>query len=200
MTGTMVQAQEDHLDNREVLRLGVKFGVCRSNVYDSEGDEFNSEAKFGFTGGAFLKIPIGRLAGIQPEVLLTQKGFKGRGNLIGSPYDFKRTSVFLDIPIMLAVKPSEFISLMAGPQYSYLLNQKDEFTSTTTSYAQEQEFKNDNIRKNILGIVAGMDINLNQIIISGRYSWDIQNNKGDGTSSTPRYKNQCLQLTVGMVF
>ncbi len=98
---------------------------------------------------------------------------------------------------MIALKPSEFITVVAGPQYSYLLKQKDVFSTTSMSLLQEQEFENDNIRKNIFGLVAGVDINIKHFVIGARMNWDIQHNNGDGTSSTPRYKNMWFQGTIG---
>jgi hypothetical protein len=58
------------------IRVGVKGGLNLSNVYDSRGQEFNADSKFGFAGGGFVSIPIGELIGIQPEILLSQKGFQ----------------------------------------------------------------------------------------------------------------------------
>lgn len=198
-TASVANAQND-LDNREKFQFGLKIGGSYSNVYDSKGEAFHADPKVGFTGGAFLIFPIGKYLGIQPEAMITQKGFKGNGNLLGSSYSFKRTTTFFEVPILFAFKPSEFLTMLFGPQFSYLLNQKDKFTSPIVNTNQEREFEQDNIRKNILGIVAGVDINLKQIVMSGRIGWDVQNNKGDGTSSTPRYKNVCSQITVGYKF
>lgn len=195
---SIVMAQER--DNRENLRVGLKAGLNYSNVYDETGDSFNADAKFGLAGGIFLAIPIGKYLGIQPEVLVSQKGFQGTGMLLGSPYSFTRTTTYIDVPLQLAFKPSEFISLLAGPQYSYLIKQRDVFTNSASSLTQEQEFEQDNIRKNIFGVVGGMDINLRHVVLSSRVSWDVQNNNGDGSSYTPRYKNVWLQQTIGFAF
>jgi hypothetical protein len=158
---------------------------------------FNSDAKFGLTGGAFLKIPFGTYFGFQPEFIFTQKGFKGKGTLLGNSYDFKRTTTFVEVPLLLAIKPIQYITLLVGPQFSYLARERYEFTSTATSFDQEEEFKLDDVRKNIFGIVGGFDINLSNLNIGARLGWDIQNNNGNGTSTTPRYKNVCTQLTIG---
>lgn len=190
-------AQNNSADNRENIHFGLKAGISYSNVYDAQGDQFNADAKFGFSGGAFVAIPITSLFGIQPEFLLTQKGFKGSGNILGFPYSFKKTSTFFEIPILLAFKPTPFITILAGPQYSFLLKEKYEFTSSIINTLQENEFEQDNIRKNILGFVAGMDINMSKVVLSGRIGFDIQDNKGDGTSSTPRYKNVSGQIGLG---
>ncbi len=194
---SIANAQESTTDKRENLQIGAKAGMSYSNVYDADGDSFNADAKIGLTAGAFLRIPISELVGIQPELLITQKGFRGNGALLGNPYTFKRRSTFLDIPILVAFKPSEYITFLAGPQYSYLLQERNVFTSSSFSYVQEQEFKQDNIRKNIFGIVGGVDINLNHLVISGRIGLDVLNNRSDGSTTTPRYKNLSSQLTIG---
>ncbi|MEO6901850.1 MAG: porin family protein [Bacteroidia bacterium] len=197
---SMAQESTTETDFRESLRFGVKVGVNNSNVYDSNGEKFKADGKFGFVGGAFLAIPIGKYLGVQPEVLFSQKGFQANGTLLGSPYKVTRTTSYLDIPLQIALKPSEFITILAGPQYSYLIKQNDKFTSSIINTQQEQEFKNENIRKNMFGVVGGLDINLKHFIISGRLGWDISQNNGDGTTSTPRYKNRWIQATIGYAF
>lgn len=193
-------AQENETDFREKLQVGLKIGANYSNVYDTEGEAFNADAKFGLAMGGFLSIPIGKYLGFQPEFLYSQKGFKATGVILGSPYQFTRTTSYIDVPLLLVLKPSEFISLVAGPQYSYLVRQNDVFAIATTSIEQQQEFKNDNIRKNTLCFIGGIDFTLKHIVIGARAGWDIQKNIGDGTSLTPRYKNVWYQLTVGYKF
>lgn len=199
---SVVIAQDDSesKDNREKLQFGLKAGVNNSNVYDSKGEEFDADSKFGFVGGAVIVIPLGKYLGLQPEVLLSQKGFRANGRILNNTYSFTRTTTYLDIPLQLALKPSEFITLLAGPQFSYLLKQQDVFSNSVYSYEQENEFKQDNARKNTLGAVVGLDINLKHITLGARMAWDLQTNAGDGTSSTPRYKNVWLQGTIGYRF
>jgi hypothetical protein len=193
--GSSAQTSQNDLSNK--ITFGIKAGANLSNVYDSEGEQFNADAKLGIAAGIFVGIPIGPFFGIQPEVLFSQKGFKGTGSLLGSDYKFTRTTNYIDIPLLIAIKPSPFITILAGPQYSYLLKQKDSFTYSIVSDVQEQTFKNDNIRKNTLGIIGGIDINLSNLVIGARVGWDLTQNNGDGTSTTPRYKNVTYQATVG---
>jgi hypothetical protein len=68
------------------------------------------------------------------------------------------------------------------------------------STAQMQEFENDNLRKNTLSLAGGIDINVRHSVIGLRAGWDITNNNGNGTSTTPRYKNTWLQATIGFRF
>jgi len=181
----------------EEISLGFKVGANYSNVYDSQGEEFTADSKFGWATGAFLSIPIGHFLGVQPEVLFSQKGYKGSGSVIGSEFNYTRTTNFIDVPLLLALKPSPQITLLAGPQFSYLIKESYVFESALVNIDQQEELKNDNIRKNILCFLGGIDFNFNNVVIGTRVGWDLQTNKGDGTSTTPRYKNMWYQATVG---
>ncbi len=192
---TYGQGMDVNSPNR--IHLGVKAGLNYSNIYDSKGDNFDAEGKFGAAAGLFLAIPIGRFLGIQPEILYSQKGYKQTGAFLGSNYDLTRTSHYIDIPLLVSIKPASFITVQVGPQFSYLLKQKDVFKSALATVAQQEEFTNDNIRKNTLCAVGGIDFNFKRIIIGTRAGWDLQNNNGDGSSTNPRYKNAWVQATLG---
>ncbi len=187
-------------DNRDQVKIGAKVGVNQANIYDENTNELAADSKYGLAFGGFLAIPIGTYLGVQPEVMYSQKGFKGEGQIFGNEYHLKRTTNYLDIPILLALKPTRNLTLLAGPQFSYLLSKRDEFSGTGINIDNEQDFDNENIRKNTMGAALGVDVNISNIVIGGRASWDLQNNNGDGTSNTPRYKNMLLQATVGFVF
>jgi hypothetical protein len=187
-------------DHRKQLMFGLKAGANYSNVYDAQGEAFIAKAKMGFVGGGFLSIPIGKYLGIQPEILYSQKGFEGTGVLLGSSYELTRTTSYIDVPLLISLKPARFVSLLAGPQFSYLLKQRDVFSNSSTSIQQQQEFSNDNIRKNILCFLGGIDLNFDHFVLGVRAGKDITTNNGDGTSTSPRYKNIWLQGTVGIRF
>ncbi|MBC7411220.1 MAG: PorT family protein [Bacteroidia bacterium] len=189
-------AQDDD-NRREKIIIGAKVGGNLSNVYDDSGEDFIADSKLGLALGAFLAIPINKFIGVQPEVLYSQKGFKASGRLLGSTYSFTRTTSFIDVPLLLAIKPSENLTLLIGPQYSFLLQQKDVFSNGTNSVQQITEFQNDDIRKNMLCATGGIDISFKYMVLGLRAGIDLQSNNVNGTSNTPRYKNTWLQATVG---
>jgi Outer membrane protein beta-barrel domain len=184
-------------DDRSKFKIGLKAGANISNIYDKTGEVFTADNKIGFTGGLFMGIPIGKFLGIQPEVLFSQKGFKSSGTLAGIAFSQTRTTDYIDVPLFIAIKPASFVTIKAGPQYSYLMKQKDVFSNPVFTSEQIQEFENTNIRKNILSLVGGVDINLSKIIVGARVGMELQNNNGDGTSTNPRYKNAWGALTLG---
>lgn len=113
-----VKAQMD--DNRELLSFGLKAGLNMSNVWDTQGQDFVADPKYGLAGGAFVSLPIGTYLGIQPELIISQKGFQGSGSLLGFSYSNTRTTTFLDVPLLVQFKPIEYFTILAGPQFSYL--------------------------------------------------------------------------------
>jgi hypothetical protein len=180
--------------------FGIKIGGNFSNVYDSDGEKFDADGKMGLATGAFISIPFGTSLGFQGEVLFSQKGFTGHGTMFGTPYTFTRTTNYLDLPLLLAIKPNNSLALVVGPHFSYLMRQKDVFKSGSATSQHEQAFANDNIRRNTMGFTAGFDAYADHFVFSGRTGWDFSENKGDGTSSTPRYKNVWLQASIGYRF
>ena len=197
---TQGNAQKTKTGNTGDLRFGIKAGLNVSNIYDTKGEDFVAKAKAGVAIGGFAQIPLVSIIGLQPEILFSQKGFRGTGKILGNPYSYTRTTDYLDIPILLAIKPVEMLTILVGPQYSFLLKEKNVFENTLFTGAQEQQFNNDNIRKNTFGILGGADLNFDKIVIGARSGWDVQNNAGDGTNSTPRYRNVWYQATLGYRF
>lgn len=193
-------SQNQIIDTRSKVQVGFKLGANLSNVYDTSDESFTADSKLGLAGGAFAAIPIGSFLGIQPEFLFSQKGYKGSGSILGSEYSYSRTSNFIDVPIFVTVKPSSFITILAGPQYSFLIKETYKFENEFIDINDEEEFDNDNIRKNILCFVGGVDANFNMLVVGARVGWDLQHNNGDGTSTAPRYKNVWYQATVGYRF
>ena len=181
------------MDAREELKVGIKAGMNYSNVYSESGDDFVADGKAGFAGGVFVSIPLNQLIGIQPELMYTQKGFKG--DVLG--IDYKATFNYLDLPVHLQIKPTENISILAGPQFSYLLSSKYELGSL--SAVNEKDLEDDNNRATV-GISAGVDFTLQNFLISARGSWDLSKMNKDNSTSDINYKNQVLQVTLGYRF
>lgn len=200
ISATLVAASVSAQDDRGKISVGVKAGANIANVYDSEDDDFNADGRLGLAAGVFVAIPIGQFLGVQPELLFSQKGYQSAGTVLGFDYSYTRTSNYIDVPILLALKPSSFVTILLGPQYSYLVKQTDVFENPFSDATVEEEFENDNLRKNTFGFVGGLDINLSDFVIGARVAWDLFNNNGDGTSTTPRYKNVVGQVTLGYRF
>lgn len=192
--------EEEVLDLRENFTFGIKGGLNISNIYDSNEEDLDAESKVGFAAGIFLGIPLGQAIGIQPEVLYSQRGFKATGDNLLGDYEFTRTTNYLDVPVFLAIKPSPMLTLLAGPQFSFLLDGKYDFENNIISGGIEEDYENENARENTTCITGGFDINLDNLVLGGRVGWDLKENNEDGSSDTPRYKNVWFQATLGFRF
>lgn len=187
-------------DGSDKIHLGVKGGLNLSNVYDTDNEDFRADPKLGFAAGAFVSIPLGSFLGIQPEFLFSQRGYRGSGTVLFNDYSYVRTANFVDVPILLAIKPTSMVTILVGPQYSYLVSERYVFTSDAINLDIQDEYENDDVRRNTMCITGGVDININNIVIGARAGWDLLDNHVDGTTTTPRYKNMWTQLTLGLRF
>lgn len=187
-------------DPRDLFHIGIKAGANFSNVYDKYRDDFTSDYRVGFVIGGFLSIPLGTYVGLQPELLYSQKGYNGTGTFLGINYTYRRTSSFIDLPILLQIKPSPIVSLVVGPQFSFLINNSDDFDNANDVEDVIKAFDDISLRKSTLGLTGGLDLNLYPIVISGRVGFDLQNNYDDDSSNVPRYRNMWFQLTGGIMF
>jgi len=194
------QENADKHDHDPVPRIGFKGGLSIATIIKTNDNNFSSDPLYGFNGGGVIQLPLGRVIALQPEVLFSQKGYRASGTSLTGDYDYRRYLNFLDIPLLLRINASKDLGIVIGPQYSYLLSTHTTFKSGATSYEQTVNNENNNITRNILGGVIGLDINLNDnVFIYGRYTIDFKNNNGDGTSSTPAYKNQVFQFGLGIL-
>lgn len=119
---------------------------------------------------------------------------------MGNRYVITRTTNCLDVPLLVSFKPTRGLTILAGPQYSYLLSQNNKFDNSESSVDQEQVFDNENLRNNMFCLTGGVDVNIKYLVLSGRAGWDMLKNNGDGTTTTPRYKNLWYQFTLGYRF
>lgn len=191
-------SQNETEDNREELQFGIMAGLSFSNVWDEREDDLVADGKVGAVAGVVLSIPIGMYLGFQPEAVFVQKGFKGDARYEGASFSLTRTTNHLDFPLQLKFKPVKNFSLLGGPYYSFLLSKKSEMDLGALTLVQQETIKNDKIQENVYGLIFGAEANFNAITISGKAAWDMKQNTDDGESRLPRYKNQWIQLTVGL--
>lgn len=193
-------AQNTNSEPRETIRFGVKVGANYSDVYATKGDNFNPDGKLGFATGLFAQLPLSDRIGLQPEVLYSEKGFKATGEVVGNTYVFTRTNSYIDIPVFLTLELYPFISVLAGPQYSYLINTHNKFTNATSSIDTEKAIDNEDGRKHNFGVVGGFDINIGQFVVGPRIGIDALRNTSEDTPFIPSHKNLWIQATLGYRF
>lgn len=203
MTGTVLYAQDAATTSSSRatdVKFGIRAGANLSNITKDGDDDFTSGSKMGINAAVFLDLPLASVFSIQPELQFSQKGFKSTGSFLGNPYEYKYTSNFIEIPVLAKIKPAAGFGILVGPQFSFLTSTKTKFSTGNSAYEEIVKEENDNLRKNLLGGVIGLEASTGNFVVDLRYSMDFQQNRGDGTSTTPRYKNNVIGLSVGMTF
>ena len=196
-----VNAQsESNAGKKDGMHIGVRAGVNLSNLIKDDNPNTSTGSKIGLNAAAFLEIPITDGFSVQPEVQFSQKGFKETGTFLGTAYEYKQTTNFIEVPLLAKFKPTKNFGILIGPQFSFLASTQTKFSTPNATFENEVKQDNDNLKKNILGGVVGIEAASGPAVFGLRYNLDFQNNNGDGTSSTPKYKNQVIALSVGFRF
>ena len=190
-------------DSRDELFFGVKAGINASNVYNEKSADFQGDAKAGFAGGVFFQLPINSFIGIQPELLVSMKGYQATETNGATRTTYKRSLSYIDVPVMLQIKPVRFFTLLVGPEISILANTTDSHisttgNSTTTSSTTSQP---GDLRKVNAGVLAGFDLNIGRhFVIAPRVGWDLLSNNPNNGGNNPNLKNFWFQACIGLRF
>lgn len=197
---TQIGFSQEVVSEKNGYSVGIKIGLNSSNVNDEDAQTYTANSKFGLAGGFFMEIPIGKTLGFQPEVLISQKGFKRSGETGGVTYSYTKTTTYVDVPLLLRVQPLPVIVFLVGPQYSYLISEKNQYSFANGGSSEEYTYDRENDRKNNLGALIGLDMHFEKYVLSGRMGWDFFTNEVGDSSTSPLYKNKWVQLTLGMKF
>ncbi|MBQ0735383.1 porin family protein [Aquimarina celericrescens] len=100
--------------NAQDIKLGVKGGVNFANV---TGSDIDFDSRTGFHIGGVLQISVLETFAIQPEVLYSAQG----AELGDIDFDID----YLNVPILAKLKFAKFLSVEAGPQLGFVVNEGD---------------------------------------------------------------------------
>jgi hypothetical protein len=179
--------------------IGIQAGINITSAYSTQGEVFNVEPKVGLAVAVFADIPLGKYILLRPEVHVSQRSVQATGLLFAENYNLKRTTTYLDIPVLVAFQPTSFFKVMAGPQYSYLLKQRDRF-SGEASQSTREEFDRDVLHTHTISAVIGFELTKKQFTFSPRLAFDLLDNRQNETNATPRYRLVYYQFMIGYKF
>jgi len=117
----------------------IKAGVIQSTwkgearqsfdqLIDKADGYITTRNRTAFYVGAGVELPLGNVVLIEPSLMYTQRGYGIKGNLTINDMkidalDARATAQmhYIDLPVLLKVKPVAGLQLFAGPQVSYLV-------------------------------------------------------------------------------
>ncbi len=160
--------------------FGLKTGLNISNFTGGDADRNNL---FGFQIGGFAEFELSDNFSLQPELLYSRQGSEVNNSV-------KIKVDYLAIPLMAKYYLSEKLSLEAGPQFSFLVNDKAEFTDSSVPDAETDASSFDFG----LNIGLGFDISSN-LFTQARYNYGITT-----VVENPDIKNSVFQISLGYKF
>jgi hypothetical protein len=172
------------------FHVGIKGGA---NIIKIDGISFKDQFKYGYHVGGFAEIGLGNKFGLQPEVLFNQVSTSVDSNykhVYQNVFNSNQSTVklsYLSIPLLLTYKLiGNFLSLQAGPQFGVLINQDKSLLQNG----------GDAFKKGDFSLLAGAQIKLSAIRITGRYVIGL-NNIND-IDNQDKWKSQGFQVSLGL--
>ena len=196
--------------NAQEVKFGAKAGLNLANISGVE-EGFDTKMLASFNIGGFAEIKVSDKFFVQPELLYSVQGYKtdfsesfSFGGTTTS-FNTKSTSKlnYLNIPVLAKYYFIDKLSLVAGPQFGFLLGVKNSFESTSTFAGVTNSTSGSDTDKDGLATFdlgfnfgAGYDITEN-IGVEARYNLGLTkiNEKGDGS-----IKNSVIQVGVNYKF
>jgi hypothetical protein len=172
------------------FHIGIKGGA---NIIKIDGQSFKDQFKYGYHVGGFAEIGLGDKFGLQPEVLFNQVSTTVDSNykhIYQDVFNSNQSTVklsYLSIPVLLNYKLiGNFLSLQAGPQFGILINQDKTLLQNG----------GDAFKKGDFSLLAGAQIKLSAIRISGRYVVGLKNI--NDIDDQDKWKSQGFQVSLGL--
>lgn len=170
------------------IHLGVKVGT---DIKKLTGKSFSDQFSYGYHLGGQLEIGLGKVIGIQPEVYFSQVNIDTTDKF-SQVYQFNKISSvklqYLNIPILLSIKPNKYVALLVGPQYGILMNKDN-----TLLQNGKQAFKNGDF-----SMLAGIQLNISKVRLYGRYGVGLS--ALNDIDNQDKWKSQTIHLGLGLTF
>ena len=189
-----VSNAQDNASNMNSMApsFGVKGGVNFATV---TGDDFESpDSRTSFHVGLVGEMPLADIFSIQVEALYSGQGFKSDidGGLFGGDGEIEYQLDYINVPVLAKVYVIEGLSLEAGPQFSFLVNEEIDIDADSddgdwpTDEAEDFEF----------GVAAGLTFQTDMgLFASGRYNMGLTDIVKDSD-----IRNSVFQISLGYKF
>ncbi|MCC8088335.1 MAG: PorT family protein [Rikenellaceae bacterium] len=170
------------------FRYGVTGGLNVTGV--SHVDD--SEAKASIFAGVFAEFKLGRIVGIQPEVIYSRQGWHSHVN---DTKTWHRLN-YINIPVLVKLYLIDGLSLDLGPQFGILLNAKAKMKLPDGDKVKRDI---DHVKGGDISFDMGLTYNFrSNVFVNARYNLgltdNLKHNSGDN------FSNRVFQLGIGYAF
>lgn len=171
------------------VSFGVKGGVNFATITGEDVDSPDSRTSFHV--GAVVEFPLSDMFSIQAEAMYSGKGFDF--DIEGPDGDNAELQLdYIDVPVLAKVYITEGLSIEAGPQFSFLVNEEVDVNPNSNS----GDLNLDEAESFDFGIAAGLTFQTNMgIFASGRYNIGLTDVYTDSD-----IKHSVFQISLGYKF
>lgn len=191
----LAQKKKFHVSLDYGAKTGINFShLLLRDLSDNVDHDFNSKWREGFVLGMYVKVPVYKKFSIQPEFLYSSMGgdyftpYTGPG---GYQHVRDRYNYF-SIPLMAKYELTHGVSIVAGPQFDFLIEGKEK-NSEGTFYVSDQ-------LKDFDGLWTGGV----EFFTGKRINWMVRYMKGfndiENRANGVRFYQEGIQATVGVKF
>lgn len=166
---------------------GVDFGLKAGANFANFNGDFDSDGITSFHAGAVLELNLVPMFSVQAEGLYSSQGAEAKysetigGGIIAGARDLKLDYISVPVMAKFYVVP-DFVSVMAGPQFSFLVSDADE------AFEKPQDFD--------MGLTGGIEAKLVfGLFAQARYTIGLTE-----VYKETNAKNAVFQLSVGYMF
>ncbi|HET9869776.1 MAG TPA: porin family protein, partial [bacterium] len=166
----------------QTFDLGVEAGANFSSFIGQDVSSVGglNASRMGFVGGGFLALNFGPNFALRPEVLFEQKGAAVSGTSTSTELDY------IEVPVLLKFglgTPVINPNILLGPSFAW----------STVSKDSNGDFSN--INSSDVGLVGGVEIDVDKFLVSGRYELGL-----DNVQKNVNVQNGTFTLLVGYSF
>jgi hypothetical protein len=207
MTGGLLMAQ--------MPNFGIRAGLTTSKLTTNLSENFASDNRLGYQGGAFVRLNFGKLY-VQPELIYNHRSTKleyeinpvidGESQRVGVRSDLKIGT--FDIPVLVGfklVKTKLFnLRFFAGPDISFSTNKDVSYEYTTGDgedfqgdIPDEGKISVDDFNSTTWYLQAGAGVDVLFLTLDVRYEKGLSDLYNDGNLN---FKNNVWLVTLGFKF
>jgi hypothetical protein len=175
--------------NAQGFEFGLKGGTDIQKISGSTslGDKF----AFGYHVGAYVQLKLSNKFSIQPELYYSSTKSDTSSNF-SSVYQNdgidKLKFSYINIPVLLNIKPSKKLVIQLGPQYSILSNSNLKFKDNVRNAISTGDF----------AAVFGLQFKFSSISIYGRYQIGLSDRNVKEVANSEKWKSQTIHIGVGL--
>ncbi|MDR3351319.1 MAG: PorT family protein [Prevotellaceae bacterium] len=195
------------------VKFGVKAGLNVSQLgpgaTEAGGEKHEIESSgmlIGFHAGGFVNFSFSPVIGLQPEVVFSLQGEKEEGE----EGDLKTKLGYINVPILLDIKPVPNFSILVGPQVGINVTKKMSREGISISGSDlDDVLEEGGMKINTLDIAAVLGVQytlFDHLTIGARYNFGINPALGltkeakDAGLSISGGGNRVIQVSVGWAF